>query len=468
MRWTWRGTGCPAIATDARRALIPALAALLLLIASHGFAQPVEDESVRWLAYDVKLEPDLDAKTLRGRTTVRFRFAKGHAPPRSLALEAGSLVIDSVRVDGVTVRYSKAGEAVSVDLSGRLHTSSDRVVHELDFYFHGAPRSGIEFHPERGEVYTIFSSSQWMVCKDAPDVRATIRLEVSLPAGSVAVGSGELVSVRKTSDGKVVYTWNEPRAIPSFLYGFAAGRYLTATVRGRGFALELLSEDREPDELRKIFADSADMMAFFEAKSGVPFRGTYAQALVARTAGQEASRYAVLSEAYGKRVLEGQDSNPAHEALIAHEMAHQWWGLLVTNQSWGDFWLNEGFAVFMSGAYLEHRFGSDVYSELVSAWQKKAEDLGARGKDHPLVYGSWSHPTADDRAVVYQRGALVLHELRRRMGEAPFWEAIRRYTRQYAGRSVTTRDFQEAMEQASGQDLRDFFAKRVYGAERLE
>jgi len=143
-------------------------------------------------------------------------------------------------------------------------------------------------------------------------------------------------------------------------------------------------------------------------------------------------------------------------------LAHQWWGDLVTNRDWTHFWLNEGFATFMAAAYEERARGHDAYLADVEGWRKRVERLRASGTDRPLVFPDWNRPTADDRAVVYQKGALVLHELRELLGDQPFWTAIRAYTREYAGHDVTSPGMQRAFETSSGRNLTAFFAEWVY------
>jgi len=107
--------------------------------------------------------------------------------------------------------------------------------------------------------------------------------------------------------------------------------------------------------------------------------------------------------------------------------------------------------------------GSAEYIKQVDRWKARLEKLKVAGADHSLVYATWSKPTADDRAVVYQKGAYVLHLLRLEMGEVAFWRGIRRYTRAHAGRSVDTEDFKDAMTTSAGRDLSAFFAKWVDG-----
>jgi aminopeptidase N len=148
--------------------------------------------------------------------------------------------------------------------------------------------------------------------------------------------------------------------------------------------------------------------------------------------------------------------------LIAHELAHQWWGNLVTCQDWTHFWLNEGFASFMADAYDEHRFGRNVYLQDIGRARDRYEAVRQAGGDRSLVFPDWNRPTADDRTLVYQKGAYVLHLLREQMGEQAFWTGIGRYTKAYAGRTATTDDFKRVMEKSSGLSLGLFFDKWVY------
>ena len=165
-----------------------------------------------------------------------------------------------------------------------------------------------------------------------------------------------------------------------------------------------------------------------------------------------------MSEDYGRAVL----ADPRAESLIAHELAHQWWGNRVTCAAWTHMWLNEGFATFMAAAFMEQRFGRDEYLRTVEAWRSRYSAVREAGHDRSLVFADWNRPAADDRALVYQKGAYVLHLPRETLGEAKFWAAIRDYTRRYVGTSVTTVEFQQAMERSTRTDLSVFFKTWVY------
>ena len=445
--------------TDARVRSRWAFTAMLVLIclvwARTGYTEePPTQREFRVLHYTARLDPNLSMKTLRGSETIRLVLLK--ADVRNLAFDAGDLVVDAVHQNGRKSSFEKVGKQLTIQLHG-TYTRDQHI--DIQLKYHGAPRFGLEFHPEVDQLYTIFSTSQWLVCLDAPDQRATLDLSVALPAGFNAIGNGRLVSKSRLSGKRALYHWRQDDPVPSFVYGFAAGRFNEANALANGVHLRFLSQDLQADQLRQVFADSGDMLKFFGNRAGIPYHGTYSQALVTRTIGQEMAGLAVMSEAYGSDVLE----KPMDEDLIAHEMAHQWWGIGMTCRSWSDFWLNEGFATFMAAAYIQHRFGDEPYHAMVEHWQQSVARLASTGKDHALVFKQWVHPSRADRVVVYQKGAYVLYLLRAKLGEQAFWKGIQDYTHEFWGKSVTTADFKNAMERSSGQNLDGFFQQWVTG-----
>jgi aminopeptidase N len=428
-----------------------AVAASLLVLPAISHAAPMRAVDV--LHYAAYLEPDIAGKRLGGHELISLVVLA--AGTRDIEFDAGELDIDRVHEHGQALEFEKSGQRLRVRLA-RPAAAGTR--HEIAIDYQGAPRFGLEFQPGRGELYTIFSTSQWLVCIDAPDDRATLELDLVLPAGLKAVGNGRKLPQVALDRGRQLHRWRLDTPMPSYVYGFAAGRYVEVTERARGIDLHYLSTDRSPAELRRIFADTADMLRFFGSRAGLRYRGDYGQVLVARTIGQELAGFALMSEAHGLEVLEDSSS----VALIAHEAAHQWWGNRVTCRDWNHFWLNEGFANFMAAAYLQRRYGEEPYRRQVDGWRQRLDKLRADSKDHSLVYENWNRPSADDRAVVYQKGAYVLHLLREALGEDAFWRGIRAYTRTNAGHSVTTADFKAAMEKSSGRDLSGFFDQWVF------
>ena len=418
-------------------------------------AQPVsQHRDIDVLHYAADIQPDIAAGTIEGRVVIRLVAASNAL--RTIELDNDGLTVDAVQEVGTKLRFAQDGKRLKIQLSRPARVGEQR---EIAVDYHGAPRFGLQFHPDRSQTYTIFSTSQWLVGIDAPDERATLDLTVTLPAGLEAVGNGPEIEHRTLANGNEVYRWRQDTPVPAYTFGFAAGKFNDVVAKAGDVQLRFLGDAFSEDELRKVFADTADMLQYFQRRAGVPYPGKrYTQALVVETIGQELAGLSLLSEEYGREVL----ADPRQESLIAHEAAHQWWGNMVTCASWNHFWLNEGFANFLAATYMEHRFGKAEYQKSVDRWRARHEKLKVDGKDKPLVFPNWDKPTSDDRAVVYQKGAYVLHLLREKLGEDVFWRGMRDYTRKHFGASVVTQDFQAAMERSSGKQLDAFFDEWVY------
>ncbi len=404
--------------------------------------------------YTVRLEPDLATQGIRGEERIDLDLmAKG----REIAFDAGVLEIERVRLHGHDLQFRRDGKKLIVDLGSEQ--LAQRAL-SLELRYHGAPKYGLEFHPEQRQVYTIFSTSQWMVAVDAPSERATLDLALVLPKAWSALATGDARPTKPVDREHDLHRWRLATPMPSYVYGFVAGEFQRVELPQPGARLDLLVDAAHTQQARTAFAATADMLSFFAEKAGVPYPyRRYGQAVVTDTIGQEMAGLSLLSSDYVEKVASGERSI----GLVAHEAAHQWWGNAVTCRDWNEFWLNEGMATFMAAVYLQHHDGEAAYAEAVKGWRERIDALRAKGADKPLVFPDWNKPSGDDRAVVYQKGAYFLHVLRGELGEAVFWTAIRDYTRSHFNASVQTRDLQQAMERASGRDLSALFNQWAYG-----
>ena len=398
--------------------------------------------------YSATLEPDIAGKSVKG--TVRIRFS---TTSQEAEFNCGDLAIDSVRLAGAPLKFSVTDHRLRVSLPPNARTR------EIEIDFHGTPRYGIRFFPDRQQVYTVFSTSQWLVCVDDPADKATLTFKLILPANLTPIANGQLISQRELPDKKRVSEWRQDTPIPTYVFGFAAGPFHVVKEKRKNVELQYLATNYTPTEVRRIFRDTPGMLDFFEDRAGVKYAGkTYTQVLAAGGVEQEMSSFTALKESYGKQLLE----NEQDLWLAAHEFAHQWWGNMVTCRDWNHFWLNEGIATFMAAAYLEHRFGRAVYLREIETYRANYEKVKTAGKDKSLVFPDWLRPTSEDRTLVYDKGAYVLHLLREEMGERAFWNGLQLFTRRHFGKSVVTSDFVAAMEEANGKRLKEFFAKWVY------
>lgn len=223
----------------------------------HSAAPPAVDQDVDVLHYDVRLRPDIDAESLRGRVTIRFMVKSAHVT--AVAFDAGGLVIDSVSADGTALEFSKHDKLLEIQLPAAAQAGSQ---HRIAIQYHGSPQFGLEFYPQRGEIYTGFMTSQWMVCGCHPGERATLGLAVVLPAGLAAVGSGKPVGTKTLENGRELHRWRQTAPVPAFTYGFAAGHYNQVRTHAHGIELRYLATNIGADKLKRIFADTGVMLRF--------------------------------------------------------------------------------------------------------------------------------------------------------------------------------------------------------------
>jgi len=441
---------------------LPACTLCLLMLGLSAVlsGRAAQTTAIDVIHYKARVEPHIAEQTIRGTVTIRLALARpeSRALPEAssvIELDSGPLAIDAVRERGRALRFSTAERRLRIDLP---RASAAGEEHEIEIEYHGGAASGLQFFPDRLQVYTVFSTSHWMPSVSAPGDKASLDLEIVVPSGLTVAASGELVRRRTLAGGEVSYEWRQRQPVPSYTFGFVAGRFTDVDEERGGRRFRYLGSSLSADELKRVFRDTPDMMAFFEERAGVRYAlPAYTQALVARTIGQEMNGLSILSDDYGRAVL----ADERVLSLIAHELAHQWWGNGVTCREFTDFWLNEGIVTFMAAAYVERRFGRDAYLKAMGDSRQRYERVREPGHDRPLVFPEWTRPTADDRTLVYHKGAYMLHRLREQLGDEAFWNGMREYTKTFMGRSVVTADFERAMEQSAGRDLSSFFSPWV-------
>ena len=203
------------------------LAFLLVIgaLAATAYAQtPARDERpFRVTHYDVELEPRLESRTVIGTVTLSVVVHRDDVAPAgaTITLDRGRLEIDSVREGGSSRAFVVDGTQVRITLPrGRLNETR-----MLTVSYRGAPSSGLVFDTEREQIYTVFSTSQWMVAIDEPSARATLRLRLTMPRAWTASASGREISRHEMPANTVVVEWEQNRPVPTYTFGFAAGAF---------------------------------------------------------------------------------------------------------------------------------------------------------------------------------------------------------------------------------------------------
>jgi aminopeptidase N len=413
--------------------------------------QPVADVDV--LHFEVRLTPDFERRSISAIETVTFRAGRGRAA--EIRFSANALAIDRVTQNGSVLGVSKTGTEIIIALAApvdRGRTAS------IEIISHGVPARGLVFGSR--SVYSSYFTCDWMFCaQDRPGDKASIGITIVLPQGMTSVGTGTMRARKPVAGGLEEHVWRETRPYSAYVFRFAAGTFEHVTERAGSVELTYLSEKASASQLRALFGTTASMVQFFREKAGVPLsHSRYVQVHVAGTAAQESANFSAI----GDREISPILKTPSEDWVIAHELAHQWWGNLVTCSDWSEFWLNEGVATFMVSAWKEHRWGRAAYDREIALARERVQAAANSGVDVPLTFAGPYASLALRRAITYSKGALFMDRLRREVGDDDFWRALRDFTRANAGGTVTSRDFQRAFERSTGKDLGKLFDAWVY------
>ncbi len=425
---------------------------LLLVIPLLAFL-PVKATPIDVLHYRASIEPDISNKKVKGTVSIEFKALHN---TREISFDCDGLKISQLELIGIASSYVIKGRKVYIRLQESLETTE---TYEVQMTYEGNPRWGVVFHPEVPSVSTVFSTSQWMVCKEAIEDKATLDLTIIAPKGLTIVASGQWRGQTELSGERIASNWLLKQPVSAYIFGFAIGPFHSTSQKHRHTHFHYFSAQRNSKELLQIFTETANMLDFFEEKSGIRYPdSTYHQILFKGSISQEMANFCILRENYGEQVL----NDSAAVNLSGHELAHQWWGNQVTCKDWTHFWLNEGMAVYMSTAFREHRWGKEAYEADMKVYYDAFQKVVQKGKDKALVFPHWNNPSSDDRILVYYKGAYVFHLLRQELGDQTFWQALQKYTQTYYGKSVVTTDLQRIFEEVSRLDLDPFFNKWVY------
>jgi aminopeptidase N len=421
--------------------------------AAHA-AEATPGEGFQVERYAVALRPDLATTAVSGTETIVVRSTSEGLS--RLSFTPNALRIEGATVDGAPAEARQSADALIFILPRPLRRGGKA---RLSFRMSGRPARGVVAIPSG--LYTSYFACDWMVClQDSPGDKADYALDLFLPAGMRSTSVGRAEPARILPGGLALHRWRSTRPYSPYLYAFAAGAFARRAARTGEGELVYLDGAAAGDDLGRLFAQAPAAAAFLAGKAGLELPDRhYVQLLVPGDEAQESAGFSLIGRAH----LDREQGDRRDGWAIVHEMAHSWWGNLVTCATWRDFWLNEGIATFMVAAWKEHLYGEAAYREELAGARRRVERVRALGFDKPLAWPGKYPSLGARRAVQYSKGALFLARLRETIGDAAFWDGLRRFTRAHAGGTVTSRDFQAAMERSSRRDLSPLFAEWVYG-----
>ncbi|MBI4371888.1 MAG: HEAT repeat domain-containing protein [Elusimicrobia bacterium] len=408
------------------------------------------------------LNVDLRRRVLSGTcaTTVRAR----RPGVRRLEFDAVDLQVSRVEVDGRPARFRLAGGKLRVSLPRAL--AQDAETRVLARYRVREPKTGVHFTAGGGQMWSQSQpedARRWFPCQDAPHAKATSEVRARVPAGFRAVSNGVLVE-HEARGGRETWHWRMDRPHSIYLITLAVGRFSEIQQDWDGIPVVFYCEKGREADARRGLGKTAKALAFFSAVTGVRYPyPRYAQVAVAEyPGGMEHTTCTTQTDACLIDARASKDHDL--DLLVAHELAHQWFGDLVTCTEWPHAWLNEGFATYFEVLFQAHDKGQDEADYELLANARAYFDEESRRYRRPIVCRTYLDPwTIFDRHL-YDKGSWVVHMLRRELGEAPWRKAIGHYLRKHRDATVETQDLAAAVEESTGRNLQPFFDQWIYRA----
>ena len=420
----------------------------------------------------VRVTPHIAEGTVDGEATLDFTSLAD--PLKVLRLHCRETEVLGARDrKGRALGFALAGDVLSVTLVDPLPRDA---AESVTVAYRSRPTQGLFFHaPTKEAPHTpleMYSQGEgednrrWFPCYDLPDDRLTCEVVARVPADLRTVGNGLLVGSRDAGGGLREDHWRLEQRIPTYLVSLVVGRFDTVAAKWRDIPLEYNGPPGRADEMATGCAGTPAMMEFFSEYTGMPYPyPRYAQTTVWDFVygGMENASCTTMN----MRLLHGKEVEPNYsgDGLVAHELAHMWFGDLLTCRTFEHLWLNEGFATYFTDLFFEHRDGPGEF-----ALERRSGNRGYMDRNaEPSKQGLTPSRRGDVPLELfggkqYDRGAAILHQLRIELGDGAFREGIRRYVRDNADRAVTSEDLRRSMESASGRDLRWFFQQWIYGS----
>jgi aminopeptidase N len=376
----------------------------------------------------------------------------------SLNSEGKGMVVESIFEGNFPIKFKHENDKLIID---NLRPKAQKEI-ELKIVFSGIPIDGLVIGENKYGNRTFFGDNwpnrahNWFACVDHPSDKATVQFSVQAPNHYQVIANGEFIGKSDANNSDVIYEYSSTIPLPTkvMVVGIAA------------FKIQNLPSSAGVNLSSWVYPEN-EQQGFFDfdlASSIVPFfvmyLGPYEYEKLANV--QSTTRFGGMENAgcifYDENSINGKRTC---ETLLVHEIAHQWFGNSASEKEWQDIWLSEGFATYFTNLYLEEVKGTAVFRKQME--QDRSQVIQFYSKyNHPIVDTSYTELMNLLNPNSYQKGAWVLHMLRRELGDELFKKGIIAYYRKYRLSNASTDDFKNSMEEVSGLDLNLFFQQWLY------
>ena len=432
---------------------------------------PSREIDILHLALDVT--PDFKGRSVAGKMTLRFKpIAK---PFADLKLDAIDLAVSAVDSSVKLLGWHATDKQVIINFADPIPADQEA---NVTIHYSAVPQMGLYFRtPEMGYPATdshIWTQGEplearhWFPSFDAPNEKFTSEVTCRVPEGMVVISNGRKMSEEKdATTGLVAVRWLQDKPHANYLIALCAGNFKKIEDKYRDIPMAFWTPASQIVQAETSFRGTKDIMEFFEKEIGVPYPwAKYDQVCVNdfTAGGMENTSITILTD--NTLFTAASENLRDSTGLVAHELAHQWFGDFVTCKDWSHLWLNEGFATYYDALYEGHKDGRENFLYQMRANANAV--LNQANDTNPIVRRDFNSPNEQFGFHAYPKGSWILHMLRSQLGEDLYRRIVKTYLERHALGNVTTDDFNKVIEELSGRSFDQFFNQYVYHAHHPE
>ncbi len=448
---------------------IPVCIVLLLPFVSKADQYPINKHiDVKHYSFDLILSDSTNE--IVGVTQIKVKFKKTGIQQFRLDLanqtekrQGKGMMVDAIKIGSEKLSFTHSNDELIIQLPNPTKQDDELV---FTIQYHGVPFDGLRIGATKFGDRSFFNENwpnrtrHWLPTIDHPYDKATSEFIVKAPAKYKVVSNGLLLEESYVGNNTKLTHWKQSIPVSSWLFVLGVAEFAVQYVdqfEGKSIETWVYAKNREAGFYD--FKEPTKQVLEFYSKYVGPF--AYEKLANIQTPSVNGGMETSSAIFYGEDLVNGKRDERTRNVVI-HEIAHQWFGNAVTETTWDDAWLSEGFATYFTLLFIEHAYGKAEFDKGIAKAKKSVFDMAVKMPNFSIISNRTAEKEAVTTGLTYQKGAWVLHMLRNLIGDAAFQKGIQKYYAKYYNANATTDQFREEMEKASDKDLKQFFTQWLY------
>ncbi|MEI7588478.1 MAG: M1 family aminopeptidase [Chitinophagia bacterium] len=423
---------------------------------------------VKHYAFELSLSDNNDEIIGVANITITFKQAgiqnfRLDLVNKSVEKKDKGMVVDGITLDHTDLMYTHQNDALMIHLP-KPSTTNQTLTFTIKY--HGIPFDGLRIGLTKLGDRSFFNENwpnrgrHWLPLIDHPYDKATSEFIVKAPAHYKVISNGLLLEESDLGNNIKLTHWKQSIPVSSWLFVLGVADFAVKYVdefKGKSIQTWVYAKNRDAG-FYDFDEPTKKVLEFYST-----YVGPYAYEKLANIQTPSVHGGMETSSAifYGEDLVTGKRDERVRNVVI-HEIAHQWFGNAVTETTWNDAWLSEGFATFFTLLFIENEYGKEEYKKGIVKAKKTVFDLSTKMPDFSIVSERTAEKEQVTSGLTYQKGAWILHMLRDAMGENNFKKGIQAYYATYFNANTSTDEFRIEMEKAAGKDFKLFFKQWLY------